>query len=552
MHPPSRHPAVQALAALGLALVAVAALAAVEERRVPRTYRPDPVIAWRPWDRAAFDEARRTGRLVLLHIAASWSHSGHQMDLDAWTDSTVAHLVSEGYVPVRVDADRRPDIADRYLATGWPTTTILTADGQVMVAQSVIAPAGLQKMLTDARDLYRKSRTEIERRSAESARRVVRTWESEAPEAPAMPLTEWIDRNAAALREGEDRENGGLAGKPKQPQFEAARFLLAVSGPRRDPALRTLALRILDASLRLEDSLWGGFFRIAAESDWKRPRTEKLLDVNARGLAALVRAVDAGGGTRYREAARRTEAYAARWLWTERPGGWFGSQDADVQVFDGSGRLIAGEVYYALSEAGRRSQGIPGVDSSLYAEANARMAAAVLSGAASGIWKGAPVKRAVRALDRLWTEQRARDGSLYHEWRNGATAVPGRLADQAAAGVAYLEAYAATKEPRHLERAEALASWIRTHLEDRGAGGFRYARRDPNAIGRLAAGEKPTQGNLDAAWLYLRLWEIKRRREDRLAAQRTLDYLRSGDVMPLDPALAELGLRLESAGAAAP
>jgi mannose/cellobiose epimerase-like protein (N-acyl-D-glucosamine 2-epimerase family) len=122
--------------------------------------------------------------------------------------------------------------------------------------------------------------------------------------------------------------------------------------------------------------------------------------------------------------------------------------------------------------------------------------------------------------------------------------------DQAAAGVAYLDAYAATKEARHLERAESLAGWIRTRLEDRRGGGFHYAPRDASAIGRLAAGEKPENGNLEAGWLFLRLWEVKRRPEDRRAAQRTLDYLRSGEVVALDPAQAELGLRLKAAAAA--
>jgi uncharacterized protein len=474
------------------------------------------------------------------------------MDLEAWTDSAVVRIVLEGYVPVRVDADRRPDVADRYLATGWPTTAILTADGQVIVAQSVIAPRPLAQMLTNARDLYRKNRSEVERRSAESVKRVEQTWESDPPSTPAMSLSDWIDRNTAALREAEDRQNGGLQGKPKIPHFEAVRFLLAASGPRNDPVLRALGLRLLDAALALEDSVWGGFYRVAAEENWKRPRTEKLLDVNARALAALVSAVEAGGGTRYREAARRTEAYAAAWLWRANPGGWLGSQDADVKVRDGSGQLLAGEVYYGLSDKLRRGQGIPAVDSSLYAEENARMAEAVLRGAAIGIWEGAPVARAVRALDRLWTDQRAPDGSLYHEWRSGRAAVPGRLGDQAAAGNAYLAAYAATKEPRHLARAESLAVWIRTKLEDRAGGGFRYAPRDPAAIGRLAAGEKPEEGNLEAAWLFQRLWEIRNGAEDRRSARRALDYMRSGDVVALHPAMAELGLRLEGAGKTAP
>ena len=473
------------------------------------------------------------------------------MDMEAWTDSSVVRAVTQGFVPIRVDADRRPDIADRYLAGGWPTTAILSPGGQLLIAQTVIQPRALLQMLTETRERYRKNKTEIDSRSAESARRVAGTWESEPPTTASTSLTEWMDQNLSALREAEDLTHGGLQGSPKLPQFEAARFVLAASGPRHDRTLQALGLRLLDASLHLEDSLWGGFYRIAGDEEWKHPRTEKLLDVNARAIAAMLSGVDAGGGTRYREAARRTESYAATWLWAAHPGGWYGSQNADV-VRDPSRTLVSGEVYYGLTNPARRRQGVPAIDSSLYADANAEMAAAILRGAVSGVWKGGPVARAVRALDRLWTAQRAPDGSLYHEWRNGRVALPGRLSDQAAAGVAYLEAYAATQEPRQLARAESLASWIRTRLEDPIAGGFRYAPRDPTAIGRLAAGEKPEEGNLQAGWLFLRLWEVKRRPEDRRSAERALEFLRSGDVMILDPAQAELGLRLEMTRGAEP
>jgi uncharacterized protein YyaL (SSP411 family) len=546
-----------AVGALWFLLSVPPALGQTSPRPTPRTQvtksgvapAREEKILWQPWDRGAFEEARRTGRLVLLHITASWSHSAHEMDLDAWTDSAVVRIVYQSFVPIRVDADRRPDIADRYLAGGWPTTAVLEPGGQMLGAQAVIGASGLKQMLTQLRDLYAKNRADVERRSAESARRVARTWEDEAPVAPTMDLDDFIDRNVSALRDAEDRTNGGIVGKPKTPQFESVRFLLAAAASRKDTALRGLALRILDAALRLEDPVWGGFYRMATEEDWKRPRTEKLLDVNARALGALVRAVDAGGGTKYREAARRTEAYAAAWLWNPR-GGWYGSQDPDVPHKDGT--LLAGEVYYSLRDELRRKQGLPMVDSSLYADGNARMAAAILRGAQTGMWKGATVARAVKAMDRLWSEQRAKDGSLYHEWRNGARAVPGRLIDQALAGQAYLEAYVATKESRHLARADSLAAWIRNRLEDKRGGGFRYAPRNPDAIGRLAAGEKPDLGNLEAAWFYIRFWEVKRRPEDRRSAQRALDFLRSGEVVSLDPAQAELGLRLEQAASASP
>ena len=500
-------------------------------------------VEWRPWSANAFSEARRTGRLVLLHVTATWSRSAHEMDRDVWTDASLDSLVRAGFVPVRVDADRRPDVADRYLSTGYPTTAVLDADGQVLMSGAVIAVAPLRRMLEEIRGLVRDNRTEIARRSAESARAVAKTWDPGDTTPSDTPFDEWLDLNVNAVRQGEDKTHGGFGNAPKLPHFESIAFLHAAAVYRDDPTLRALALRATNAALRLQDSTWGGFFRFARDEDWKRPRTEKLLGVNAAAIATLARAFAVSSEPRYRAAARRTEAYAARWLWDEHRGGFYASQDVDAGT---RAEPILGDVFYGLSDRARRRRRAPAVDSIFTADSNARFASAIFAGARARIWEGAPVSHAVRALDRLWAEQRAPDGSLYHVWERGVASVPGILADQAAAGLAFLDAREATGDARHLERARALARFMRERLEDPKGGGFRYMPRDTTAIGRLRAGEKPEVGNIEAATFFLRLWEAEGRAEDLKSATRAFDWLRSGDVVMLDPARAELGIKIAS------
>ena len=500
-------------------------------------------VEWRAWGPDAFSEARRSGRLVLLHLTTSWSRSAHEMDRDVWTDASLDSLVNVGFVPVRVDADRRPDVADRYLSTGYPTTAVLDADGQVLMAGAVIAVAPLRRMLEEIRGLVRENRTEIARRSAESARAVARTWEPEDLSPSETPFDEWLDLNVDAVRQAEDKTHGGFGGAPKLPRFESIALLHAAATYRDNPALRTIALRATDAAIRLQDSTWGGFFRFARDEDWKRPRTEKLLGVNAAAIQALARAFAVSGEPRYRVAARRTEAYAARWLWDDHRGGFYASQDADAGTKE---ETISGDVFYGLSDRARRRRRAPAVDSIFTADSNARFASAIFAGARARMWEGAAVSRAVRALDRLWSEQRAPDGSLYHVWERGRGSVPGILADQAAAGLAFLDAREATGDVRQLERAQALARYIRERLEDPKGGGFRYMPRDSTAIGRLRAGEKPEGGNIEAATFFLRLWEAEGRAEDLKSATRAFDWLRSGNVVMLDPARAELGIKIVS------
>ena len=89
-------------------------------------------VRWLPWSSEAFARARAEDRPVLLSIAASWCESCLDMDRTTYADPAVAALVNDRFVPIRVDADRRPDISDRYSLGGWPTTAFLTAEGEVI------------------------------------------------------------------------------------------------------------------------------------------------------------------------------------------------------------------------------------------------------------------------------------------------------------------------------------------------------------------------------------------------------------------------------------
>jgi hypothetical protein len=54
------------------------------------------------------------------------------MDRTSYADDVVSTIVNDRFIPIRVDADRRPDISERYSLGGWPTTAFLTAEGMIV------------------------------------------------------------------------------------------------------------------------------------------------------------------------------------------------------------------------------------------------------------------------------------------------------------------------------------------------------------------------------------------------------------------------------------
>jgi hypothetical protein len=512
-------------------------------RTGPRAKR-DHEIRWREWGPPAFTEAKRADKLVLLDLTATWCHWCHIMDETTYSDPDVIRIVNSRFIPIRVDADRYPQVADRYLSDGWPTTAVLTPEGHVLATRTYVPPGEMSPMLVDVGDLYRRKRGEVDRMVEDLERAVEATWRSAAPDsAQAVPESTIVGRALDALRRAEDRANGGFADAPKFHDADAVTFLLRESRARGggDPAAS--ALRAVDGALRLEDSVWGGFFRYATKADWSEPHHEKMLDGNAAILRSCAEAYAASGASRYRDAIARTGAYAARWLWDER-GGWFGSQDADVGSHDPAAAFWAGEYYYAQDEATRRRLGIPRVDSTLYTAANARMASALIAAVRVGALEERALKRPIEALNRFWRDLRAPDGSLHHAWSNGKGLSPGLLADQVWAGLAYLDAYEATGDTLHLARARLLRDWLRVNLEDPVGGGFRYAVRDTSAVGRVRAGDRPSRESALGATLFLRLHWIDGRAGDLRTAERTAAWLRSGPDAAPEPARALLAARL--------
>ena len=95
----------------------------------PPRFQPIP---WLDWSTAAFTRARLERKPVFLSITASWCHGCAVMDRTTYADPAIVEAIREQTIPVRVDADRRPDVNERYNLEGWPTTALLTPSGEIL------------------------------------------------------------------------------------------------------------------------------------------------------------------------------------------------------------------------------------------------------------------------------------------------------------------------------------------------------------------------------------------------------------------------------------
>jgi uncharacterized protein YyaL (SSP411 family) len=439
-------------------------------------------VAWLPWRAESFARARAEGRPVLLSIAPTWCGNSAEMDATTFADPEVAGLITAHFVAVRVDPDRRPDIAERYSLGGWPTTAFLTPDGDVLGGGTFIERRRLAEVLR------RVSAAFTPGSSLRSAR---------GPSAPAVAagekpsLERLIDLVAASF----DPRHGGFGDAPKFPHAAPVRLALELYRDGRSQAHRDIAVTTLDAMGwgPLYDENHGGFFRYARRADWGEPNSEKLLDVNASLLDLYIEAAETLELGRYLERAADILRYVQSSLADQAGGGWAGSQRADP--------ARAGDADHAAS----RPQ--PPIDQTLYTDWNAMMASSAIK-AGRALNDPSLSEFAVRSLERIAMLCYRPGGGMAHYY-DGQAQVRGLLDDQIAMAAAQLDAFEATGNIVYEMLAEELALHAVNLMWDGGDGGF-FDRIPDEAgdVGLLGERRKPFAANCAAARLLDRLGRI--------------------------------------------
>jgi thiol:disulfide interchange protein len=85
-------------------------------------------IPWRQDVSAAAEEARRDGKPRLLYFTASWCGPCQKMKGETWSDGGVEAKL-RAYVPVKIDIDQNPALAQQHAIDSLPTMIVLDRDG---------------------------------------------------------------------------------------------------------------------------------------------------------------------------------------------------------------------------------------------------------------------------------------------------------------------------------------------------------------------------------------------------------------------------------------
>jgi len=409
-------------------------------------------IQWQPWSDSVFQQARAQHKLVLLDLEAVWCHWCHVMDTVTYADPAVIALIRSKYIAVRVDQDSRPDLASRYEDYGWPATILFKWDASELARRRGYIPPGpmasmLQAFIDDP-----------------TPGPSVQPGESPvaAPEAAVSQAQVTAMRSAFAA--AYDSKLGGWGDILKSLDWDALEY--SSTGGAGDPAMREMARQTLTAGLKLIDPVWGGVDQYSVNGDWDHPHYEKIMPYQAETMRVLAIAASVWHEPQWLAPARKIHGYLKTFL-TSPEGAFYTSQDADATPGKES------DAYFALGDAARRRQGLPHVDSHVYARENGLAITGLAALYAAG---GDPsaLADARTAAEWILAHRALPGGGFSHDAHDSAGPY---LADTLQMGRAFLALYKVTAERPWLARAEAAADFINDHF--RAPVGFATAATAP-------------------------------------------------------------------------
>ncbi len=315
----------------------------------------DNLVDWYPWRAEAFERARKADKPVFLSVGYAACHWCHVMAHESFEDETIAGVMNELFINIKVDREERPDLDSIYQSAlallgehgGWPLTMFLTPDGEPFWGGTYFPPEprfgrpGFIQVLRSIAEAYANDSEKVAK-NVGALREALAKLSANQP-GGEVPLA-LNDQVAERLVREIDPFSGGVGTAPKFPQPTILKLLWRAwkrtkSEPFRNAVELTLA-RMCQGGIY--DHLGGGFARYAVDDKWLVPHFEKMLYDNAQIIDLLTCAWHESGSQLYESRVRETVAWALREMIADAdgsgqaPAGAFASSlDADSEGEEG-------------------------------------------------------------------------------------------------------------------------------------------------------------------------------------------------------------------------
>jgi len=304
-------------------------------------------VDWYEWSPEAFENAKKANKPIFLSIGYSTCHWCHVMEHESFEDSTVASLMNENFVNIKVDREEKPEIDHVYMSVcqamtgrgGWPLTIIMTPEKEPFFAGTYFPKngrgnrPGMLQLIPSIANAWKNKQKEIKITTGKVIKYLQENNSNKLQEEWDEQMLHKAYNQFAAVY---DPNFGGFSKAPKFPSPHNLIFLIRYSKIFKDSTSLKMAEHTLQ-KMRfggIFDHIGLGFHRYSTDTRWFLPHFEKMLYDQAMLSMAYLEAYHLTKNNYYAEVAEEIYTYVLRDM-THPEGGFFSAEDADSEGEEG-------------------------------------------------------------------------------------------------------------------------------------------------------------------------------------------------------------------------
>jgi len=314
-------------------------------------------VNWMAWNDNSLQAAKTENKLMIISVGYAACHWCHVMEKESFEDSTVASVMNNNFISIKVDREERPDVDQIYInavqlmtgSAGWPLNVVALPDGRPIWGGTYFRKEQWINSLEKMQKLYEENPQKLIEYADKLEEGIksmdlisVNTNEINFNDFPTHTIVKsWMKTF--------DKDYGGTNRSPKFMMPNNLEFLMRYGTQEYNKTVNEYVFNTLDkiAYGGVYDHVGGGFARYSTDMKWHVPHFEKMLYDNAQLVSLYSHAYQITKKPLYKEVVEETLDYVSREM-TNDEGAFYSSLDADSLTK--TGELEEGAYYTFTKE----------------------------------------------------------------------------------------------------------------------------------------------------------------------------------------------------------